>query len=547
MAILWSTPTNKISSTLAASYDQPLAEIAAILINNDPRTEAGDTAQIEVKRAADGKLEVGRVGMQLFANDEIKTGEGVEVSLVFTKPNSEDRVEVLVHEKAKARISSIFAYYGSFFLTGLGIFDTKTNYVRLGKRGTEFQVNVSEDGDVDVNVLRGTVDVEKGEFTPGGFDAVIDRHLSHKLGRPIDSSQTSGRATVSQTKTVNALQSLKAKRYEPLPEPRPLETQEVMKILEKTDKLLLASLGASPPPNIIPTSFTAASDPVVTKQNATEAFKTARRNATLEPSAKNITALGDVYKDLGAGKRASAEYNEALRIDPSLRNSVKFLAGKSEAYRLAGNLDKAGETIAEALRKANSAEPKSAQLALNAWGNVSYDKAIVSVGRNDWKSAGLYFTQSRNAFEDANRKQSGDASNWITDYNLKNVRLAFKSDPTISTFTALNGTYRGAIDFPWAGVGGQSVLVVTGDRFTILNCKETLSGSILARDETTEGPLFDFLFDTKRPVKKLTLKAIRIDAKRINLTSASTELNPFSFTSQTNQPGLGCLPTTYPR
>jgi len=543
LVILLVAPANQSFSTAAAPpYEDPLAEIVAILVNDVPATDPVTVSQIEVQRAATGNVEPGTVGMKLFVNDQIKTGPGVEASVVFTRPDSDDRIEVQVQPNSKAKISSLFGYYGGFFLSGWGLFDTKTSYARLGKRGTEFQLEVNEEGDIDLRVLRGVVDVEKGEFSPDGPDVAATGSADRKQPNPVVRFRhATRRAMAVEAKQVGRLQSMLIKRSEALPEPRALSSDEAINILNKTDKLILASLPAAPPKNIITTSAIPKNpdaDPVETAQTVQQAFKDARRKAILEPNATNFVALGDVYKDLGAGKRSLGEYKEAEAEKPALRDNVKFLASQAEAYRLSGNLIKAEQKGVEAVRKSRRADPSSAQLALNALGNVKYDKAVASIARGEWDAAKRFFRASQTAFEDASKGQSVDVNVRVIKYNLDNVKLAFGDDP--ATPSSLNGTYRGAVNFPAAGIKGSAVLVFTGKRFTLMTCEESLRGSIITSRETPEGQLFEFVFDGKSPVKRITLKADVIDDK-ITLSSLASDRNTFSFRTLLKQPALKCI------
>ena len=145
----------------AAVVDEPVAQIQTILLDGAIVNDA-IVDRIQLKRA-NGTTEPAKIGALLFEKDEITTGQGVSVNLRFTKANSEDQIDVQVQEKSSARIGSLYTLFGRFFISGWGTFDTKTSYVRLGKRGTEFQVDVAADGSADVKVLRGEVEVEECE------------------------------------------------------------------------------------------------------------------------------------------------------------------------------------------------------------------------------------------------------------------------------------------------------------------------------------------------------------------------------------------------
>lgn len=521
----------------ASPAAEPLAQIQAILVNDSP-VEAPTVEQLQVTRVG-GTTEPGRVGMQLFKNDEVKTGSRVKVSLVYEKADTEYNVQVQIHENSRARIESLWAYVGRFLVSGWGSFDTKTQDVRLGKRATEFYVDVAEDGSVDLKVLRGEVEVEKvaGEQPPG------ELLLNHSHARPLV-----------ETLKVGALEGVQVKKGERPTAPYKLEQTEVETVLEKTDKLMIASLATTTPLNVIPTSYELTAeigrDPVKIKAAAVDAFKMARRKATLEPTADNIAFFGDAYKDLGAGKRAVKEYEEAARKKPELETSVRFLASQSEAYRLAGNFikarDKSEAAVARSQKPGTSSFEK--QLAFNARANSTYEAAVQFVAAGDWDSARVYFNKTKGLYESAKVEAPDERYVSIADRNLLNVTLAIDassgSAPELSKFM---GTYRGFVTFPGADINGPATIVINGNRFSLIHCEERLTAGIVLREQRADALLIDLIPDASMPIKKLLLKAELLDDKRLVLSSAETERNRFSFSTSTRQTPLACgqaLPRT---
>src|SRR6267142_907865 len=82
----------------ALTLNDPRAVIQTIVIKDVPQTEANnvDDIQVEIKRADTGLVEPAKVGMELFKDDEVTTGKEAQVTLVFVKPDSEDRIEVMI-------------------------------------------------------------------------------------------------------------------------------------------------------------------------------------------------------------------------------------------------------------------------------------------------------------------------------------------------------------------------------------------------------------------------------------------------------------------
>ena len=514
---------------LFATAPEPVAQIQSILINGAP-VDTPTVEQLEVKRAS-GTTEPGRVGLQLFKDDEVKTGALVEINVVYEKPDTDYHVQVGMQENSRARIGSLWSYFGRFLISGWGSFDTQTQEVRLGKRGTEFYIDVNEDGSVNLKVLEGEVDVERVTTPPPPEE--LD--YSHARG-PVEKI------------TVNALEGVEIKKGEPPPPPRKLEKEEVETVLNKTDKLMIASLASITPLNVLPTSYkledVGSPDPQNTRAAAQNAFTTARHAAILNRTAENIAALGAAYKDLGAGKRAVREYELAASKEKKLDESVEFVAGQAEAYRLAGNLKKAREKSEAAVKLSERPETTAfeKQLALTARGNSAYDQAIQYVAAGDWVRARPYFNQTKASFESATAETPTGGYKWITDRNLINAQLALDantaSSPGISQFM---GTYRGVVSFPGADVAGPATIVINGSRFSLIHCEARLTGGIVPREQIAgDAFLVDLILDTSNPVKKLRLKAQMLDDKRLVLSSATGEANRFTFSTAVRQTPLTC-------
>lgn len=502
-----------------------IAQIQIILVNDAP-ADLPTIEQIQIKRA-NGTTEPGRAGMQLFKDDEVTTGTGVKASLLFDKADSEDQVQVQIHESSRARIGSFWAHVGRFLISGWGTFDTSTQEVRLGKRNTEFYVEVGEDNSVDVKVLRGGVDVEP------------------VAGNQAPAENSHARA-VFQKRILSALQGVKIEKGQPPPEARPLKTTEVESVLTKTDKLMVASLAATTPSNVVPTSFQVSPEilsDVQRKKAAIEsAFIAARRAATLSPIGDNISALAHAYKDLGAGKRGAKEYELAEQLKPELKDSVTFLAGQAEAYRLAGNLKKADDKSKEAVAKSQTpkATPFEKQLALNTRGNLKYDLAVQYIGEGQGGKAYYSFEESKSLLLAV---KPDDELYVITDSNLKNTLLALNRedktiiDPTLKT--VMNSTYRGVVSFRGGKLPVPAILVISGSRFSLITCNGTLNANIVS---LRPGPplSFDLIPDGSIPVKTVSMIATLPDRDRIELTSAPSEVYGFSFSTSPKQEPLNC-------
>ncbi|HUR99714.1 MAG TPA: metallophosphoesterase [Pyrinomonadaceae bacterium] len=376
---------------IAAPPDGQVADIQAILVGGEAQTEAANLAQVEIKHGATGKTEVGRVGMRLVVGDEITTGGDAEVSLIFSKPNSDQRIEVFVLQRSKAAISSLYSFYGSFLISGWGIFDTRTRYVRLGKRGTEFQIDVdAKRGTVDLTVFRGVVDLQQGVFAPpAGHAAVLTDQFIDAGYQPSASSPPPS------TAVVEGLHKVRIEKNVRIPKPQLLEASEVVSYVQRTNYLYIATMPARPPADIRPTTYTAVRDPVENKRLAAEALTKARIDAILHPDAENTRRLGEAYKDFGAGQRSTTEFNKATKLEPGLVNDPSFLISRSEAYRLSGDLAESDRQRTAAANRIGKADIlKSTDLNI-ASRNLNHDKANASLARDESGKASTHLPESR--------------------------------------------------------------------------------------------------------------------------------------------------------
>ncbi len=519
----------------APEDEMVVADIQAILVGGEPRSAPVSIDQLAIKRAAGGPPEAGQLGMRLVKGDTIKTGIGVEVNLVFTNPNNDERIEVFVLEKSKASISSLFGYYGSFWISGWGLFDTKTQYVRLGKRGTEFQMVVDERGSVDLTVLRGIVDVEQGQFQPPTPQAVLEDEFTEVA------YQLPARGPLQSRAEVQGLHKVRIEKNKPIPQAQLLNKTEVERYVQRTNHLYIATMPMRLPKNIKPTTILISeADPEEDRRRAVETFNKARLDAILTPDAANTRKLGEVYKDFGAGQRSTGEFNKAVKQDPALVKDANFLISRSEAYREAGDLIAADRALKAASAQINTADADTVRSIKIASGNLSYDKAMNSIARGDKQAAAAQLSDSRAAYEAA-RSNAGSEDPVVT-RNLNNVKLGInRTDPTATTGVGLDGTYRGKMDFPSAGLTGDATLVITGNRFSLTHCKGSFKGTIEPK-KTPTGPAYDFVFETHAPVAKLTLVFTGTNTERI-ITNAPAESHTFKFTQNAASTGMRCIQT----
>src|SRR5262249_39800627 len=121
-----------------------------------------------------------------------------------------------------------------------------------------------------------------------------------------------------------------------------------------------------------------------------QAFVDARYRAIWTREPRSFETLGNIYSDWGEGAKAVEVYNKELSISPSRQNSDAFLTDLGEAYRLKGQLAQAERQ----LRAVLGASPQMAP-ALNALGNVLFDKSGVARDKADDDQAGKLLAEAR--------------------------------------------------------------------------------------------------------------------------------------------------------
>ncbi|HEY7784865.1 MAG TPA: hypothetical protein VIB00_09065, partial [Pyrinomonadaceae bacterium] len=159
------------SVKVQATAPDPIAVIKTQLVGGQEKSPAA-LSEVRVKRAGGGE-EPGILDMRLFAGDEITTGPNAQLTILYLDEAPEKSNEVLVDSNSRVRVGSIFTWLGRVLIRCRGAFDARSEKVRLGVQGTEFELVVDPDGTNKVTVLEGSVSVEN--LTTALFDDREDR------------------------------------------------------------------------------------------------------------------------------------------------------------------------------------------------------------------------------------------------------------------------------------------------------------------------------------------------------------------------------------
>ena len=145
--------------TALQQSSEPIALVKSIRVSGAQKIDA-TISEVKVARASGGE-DPGQADMRLYTGDEVTTGPNAQLTILFLDKVPEKDNEVLVDANTRVRIGSIFTWIGRVLVRCKGAFATRTEKVKLGVQGTEYELIVQRDGINRVTVLEGVVSVEK--------------------------------------------------------------------------------------------------------------------------------------------------------------------------------------------------------------------------------------------------------------------------------------------------------------------------------------------------------------------------------------------------
>ncbi len=161
--ISWILTTVVLVMVFSSSFvfAQPVAKIKAIFVNDVPK-DSVNTSEIEVFRN-NNSIPVTK-SMLLMKNDRVVTHFTARVILLYLLDSAETDKEVFMRSNDELIVrddKSIFQQLGEAFYGLKGFFDTVTPDAIFAASGTEFTVQVAEDGTSTVVVFSGYVNVRR--------------------------------------------------------------------------------------------------------------------------------------------------------------------------------------------------------------------------------------------------------------------------------------------------------------------------------------------------------------------------------------------------
>jgi tetratricopeptide (TPR) repeat protein len=332
-----------------------------------------------VIRANNGVIEAAQKGAGLYANDQIRTGSNAQIFVAVEETSARGWILIKPNSRIKLQQDSVSIDVGGIFNRVKGLFSVKIQHFTLGPVGTEFEVEVRQDGVAQLIVLEGQVQVEGQGPLVGGTTNPRRRFLASggealfKWAFPVERSieQTEQDTRHGKALLIDRLQEAVLPVDDRPPRHAQTTTeQRVQGVLNWTNELILSSEPTDPVANLIPNFL------IAEQRNAE--FRGARYKAIWKQENGSHERLGNVYNDWGEGTQALEEYKKEQNINPEKSRSPSLLTGLAEALRITGQLDAASQQAGRALELDNQWAP-----AKNTFGNITVDQAALAYRRGD--------------------------------------------------------------------------------------------------------------------------------------------------------------------
>lgn len=360
------SPLAVARSAHAVALADAMARIDNIVISGAERSEVGET-EARITRASNGKIEPAKIGMLLYANDRIATGDNAKLIIRSLNLSSDNDPRVIVYPNSQIQIvdnRSFSVMLGKAWFNLKGVFRVTTFYWILGARGTEFEVSVTENNSTMLAVLEGVVDATATNVKVTG----------------------ARRRATPKTLEIKELEEASLGNPASAPKRLRLTAERVQSILSPANEVILASQPAHPARRVFP-HF---SSPV----ERSLAFTKARFEAIWRKDPAAFVRLGEVHSDWGEGAKALQAYKKAVSLHPAFENSVSVLTDMGESYRLIGEIDNVEPYLVKALNLAPDWAPT-----LNAAGNLYLNRAIDAYRDEDWATAKKNLENAASAYE----------------------------------------------------------------------------------------------------------------------------------------------------
>ncbi len=337
-----------------------------------------------------GTTQIVRKGMPLCGGDHI-TVQGDAVLMMSLADGDESAADITLNAFASVELNnphSISVHIGRMFATLRGFFEARTPVARLGAKGTEFQVEVTESG-IAVVQLEGDLEVEptgsfaasETTFHPGILPVSFQTKVppQKKVSPPKSPTGPPTRLTRLQRLVLVPGQGAA---------PEIFQADELV-VRRVVDENAIAVLRSQPPESsrVVAPTFRSG------KERA-DAYRSARFLTVWAPETKGaFQSLGNVYSDWGQAQKALRSYSKAGTADVSRRERALYYNNLGNAYRLAGSPKEAESALNNAI-----AADEYFAFPYNGLGDVYLDLAQSANDRDDGKNALDFLEHAKNYY-----------------------------------------------------------------------------------------------------------------------------------------------------
>ena len=316
--------------------------------------------------------------------------ENAQSTLLFLDNVAEKNNEVVIDVHTRIQIGSVFDWFGRIIMRVKGAFETRTEQVKLGVQGTEYEL-FAQPAEDQITVIEGTVSAEKGSFGPSAGRSTIDTWPESGAN-----SNAYLKSSFAQEKPPQILQGggetlLAGRKQEVIVSTRGFVKRAapdslISNVVAWSNEVIVLSHQSYTTQSITP-NF---SDSKV----RAEVFRRARLNAALSSDPPSYEQLGDALIDMGDGARAIDAY-QRIGKNPDY-TTADFFTNLGEAYRLTGRFPEAERLLLKALELNAKYAP-----AFNALGNLDKDLAVAEYDKRNYSGALGLLAKAKDAYERA--------------------------------------------------------------------------------------------------------------------------------------------------
>lgn len=386
LAVFFITLSASVVKAKATDPSPAIARVTAITVDGKVKPEA-KSDEVVVKRASPSSSdEPVKSGMELFANDELRTFEKTSVSILFLNTQPDKSNEIILAPKSWITISSVTCNFACRWLARLkDVFDGKNRSVQLDNGGTEYEFTTLEDGASRLIVYDGVVNITKipGGAKPGSAATNTDTPRIVLAGYVADAIH------------VRSLQHVNIGSDGHIAAVKDLGEDELKRALTWSNAAIIAMHPGDP------TKGSEGISKVSQFKNASDrdhAFTEARFQSLWNQDPKSLITLGQVYGDWGEGAKAVDLYDKAEGLfrkgNPAWEPSAELLLAKAEANRLIGKYEVAASLATTALEK----DSRVTEIGNLVLGNIKYSQAISVRNAGNPAAARLLLAEAANAY-----------------------------------------------------------------------------------------------------------------------------------------------------